>query len=203
MSCGATGRAPRGRSGAGGRRRSLAAGRWPGRVDRSSRSSGSTMAPSLPILVVEDEESLLDLMVLALGGRFGYPVVRARDGEEALVRAREGRPGVVVLDLNLPKVDGYEVARRLRADPATAHAWIIAISGLGHPDAAAAAGCDQFLWKPIGIDQLELAVRAGAGRAGERWNAAGDQRHQPLPPARPVARTDLAVAAAALLDRVG
>src|SRR5919199_3082322 len=96
------------------------------------------MAPSLPVLVVQDETSLLDLLVLALGARAGYPVVRAADGAQALARAGEHRPGVVVLDLNVPKVDGYEVARRLRADPATAHAWIIAISGLGHPGAAGA-----------------------------------------------------------------
>jgi DNA-binding response OmpR family regulator len=132
------------------------------------------MAAPLPVLVVEDEASLLDLLVLALGELAGYAVVRAADGEEALARARERRPGVVVLDLNLPKVDGYEVARRLRADPATAHAWVIAISGLGHADAALAAGCDQFLWKPLGLDELELAVRAGLARAGDRWGAGAD-----------------------------
>jgi DNA-binding response OmpR family regulator len=129
------------------------------------------MPAPLPVLVVEDEEYLLDLLALALGEWAGRAILLARDGQEALVQARERRPGVVVLDLNLPKVDGYEVARRLRADPATAHAWIIGISGLGHADAALAAGCDQFLWKPLGMDELEVAVRAGLVHAGERFQA--------------------------------
>jgi DNA-binding response OmpR family regulator len=129
------------------------------------------MSAPLAVLVVEDEEYLLELLALVLGQRAGHPIALARDGQEALAEARERPPGLVVLDLNLPKVDGYEVARRLRADPATAHAWIIGISGLGHADAALAAGCDQFLWKPLGMDELEVAVRAGLVHAGERFRS--------------------------------
>jgi len=120
------------------------------------------------VLVVEDDPDVGELVAYLLRRDPGLAVSLVVDGQEALAAAGASPPAVVVLDLSLPKVDGYEVARRLREDPATAPCWIIGLSGSGHADAALAAGCDQFLWKPAGIEEVEVAVRAGLLRAAER-----------------------------------
>jgi CheY-like chemotaxis protein len=90
--------------------------------------------------------------------------VAARDGQEALDRAYAHRPDVVLLDLMLPKTDGYEVARRLRADPSTRHSWIVAITARGDAEHAYAAGCDQLLLKPMEVDDVLLCVEAALVR---------------------------------------
>lgn len=116
------------------------------------------------VLVVEDDPDTRSVFAQVLTDELGEPVVVARDGPEALELARKHRPAVVVLDIGLPKVDGYEVARRLRADPATARAWIIAATAVGKPDEAGRAGFDQFLWKPLELGHLALAVEGGLDR---------------------------------------
>jgi CheY-like chemotaxis protein len=81
----------------------------------------------------------------------GYRVALATTGPEALSRTRELRPDLLLLDLALPDMDGWEVARHVRADPATEHTRIIAWSACVFPDdvaRATAAGCDLFLDKP-------------------------------------------------------
>ena len=70
------------------------------------------------VLVAEDDEDILDLVALLLQ-QDGYDVVTARDGEEALRLAGERRPALALLDVQMPKTNGYEVTRRLRADAAT------------------------------------------------------------------------------------
>jgi CheY-like chemotaxis protein len=124
------------------------------------------------VLVVEDDADTRTALVAALDDEIEQPIVIARDGEEAIARARAYAPAVVLLDIGLPKVDGYEVARALRADPATAAAWIVAITGTGRPRDAARAGVDQFLWKPLDLEHLSVAVRAGMDRAGARMTPA-------------------------------
>jgi chemosensory pili system protein ChpA (sensor histidine kinase/response regulator) len=118
------------------------------------------------VLVVEDDAATRRMLVEAIAEEGGYPVVIARDGQEALERAQATRPGLVLLDIQLPRMDGREVARRLKADRATAGAWIIAVSAHGHLMEALGAGCDQFLWKPLRVDELLVAVAAGLARAG-------------------------------------
>jgi CheY-like chemotaxis protein len=103
-------------------------------------------------------------MLLASLRDLEYRVVGAAGGEAALDVARRARPGVVVLDLRLPDRDGYSVARQLRADPETAGCWIIALTAGGQPSEALAAGVDQFLWKPVRLDELEVAIAAGLAR---------------------------------------
>jgi len=117
------------------------------------------------VLLVEDDPDTRAAFTLALAEEIGEAVAVARDGQEALARARHHRPGVVVVDIGLPDVDGYAVARALRADPATAGAWLIALTGQGSPRDAARAGFDEFLWKPIDVDHLAVAVQAGLERA--------------------------------------
>jgi len=121
---------------------------------------GVTPAEALRVLVVDD---LVD--AAATMGRLlelmACEVRTVHDGHAALAAASEFLPDVVLLDLGLPGLDGNEVARRLRSQPATARSLIIALSGYGHAaarDDALAAGCDYHLLKPAGIDQLLALV---------------------------------------------
>jgi two-component system cell cycle response regulator len=82
----------------------------------------------------------------------GYDVDTAFGGEEALAKAAQRRPDIVLLDIMMPGMDGYEVCRRLRADPASASLPIVMVTALDKPsdrDEAMAAGADDFLTKPI------------------------------------------------------
>lgn len=114
----------------------------------------------LRVLVVDDNEDIADLMFVALGAA-GYEVALARDGEAALEAAASVRPDAVVLDLGLPGLDGFEVARRLRADPAHAGAFLIALSGYGQASdrqRSEEAGVDLHLVKPVDFKALQAAL---------------------------------------------
>jgi signal transduction histidine kinase len=113
------------------------------------------------VLLVDDNvdarETLRDILELD-----GCTVFEAGDGLDALVVAERERPDVVLLDIGLPGVDGYEVARHLRAHPVTASTHIVAITGYGQEAdkrKAAEAGCDDHLTKPVDLDALRAAVR--------------------------------------------
>jgi CheY-like chemotaxis protein len=133
------------------------------------------------VLVVDDNVDSAQSMSLLLGLE-GYQVECAYDGEEALVRAAQFRPHVVLLDLGLPRFSGYEVARRLRGEagpPVDPSVLLVAVSGYGRErdrQAAREAGFDLHLTKPADPDEVlrVLAERhalraasldAGAGRA--------------------------------------
>jgi CheY-like chemotaxis protein len=136
------------------------------RVDRRAARAGGrwVAADRAHVLVVEDDESIRRLLAILLEHPEEYEISLAADGAEALWQSSQIRPTVVVLDLRLPRVDGLEVARRLRADPATAGCWIVAISAEQREDEALRAGCDRFLAKPLDLVLLEEAVRAGLAR---------------------------------------
>jgi len=128
-------------------------------------------APSSPrrVLVVEDQEDCLATTV-ELISMHGYEVRAASDGEAAIAVAQAFQPHVVLLDLGLPKLDGYAVAKALRADPRTQGATLVAITGYGlpaHRERSAAAGIDLHLVKPVPPDellkQLQRLVPAGTG----------------------------------------
>lgn len=116
--------------------------------------------PPLRVLVVDD---LVDAAVTMarLLKLLGCDVQTANDGHAALAIADQFVPEIVLLDLGLPGMDGFEVARQLRARPHGAKTWIVAISGYGHATArqeALAAGCDDHLLKPVGVDQLQAIL---------------------------------------------
>jgi two-component system cell cycle response regulator DivK len=110
------------------------------------------------VMVVEDDDAVRAVLAQALGSELGAYTVIAPDGAEALRWAQRLLPTVVILDLMLPSIDGFEVARQLRADPATRSTRIIAISALtpvaAVKEQALAAGCDSFVAKPFRIDEL-------------------------------------------------
>jgi CheY-like chemotaxis protein len=123
---------------------------------RGSAMIGEPVAEPQSVLVVEDDSAIREILTVVVGEELGVPVMVARDGAEALERARSLTPTVVLLDLMLPEMDGFEVARQLRAQPATANAWIIAISAAGQSMESAAlnAGCSEFVPKPFELEDL-------------------------------------------------
>ena len=113
------------------------------------------------VLIIEDDADAREVLQLSLEAE-GQPVAVAADGREGLALAAVSRPDVVFLDLRLPGLDGFEVARRLRALLGP-EARIIALTGLNRVEdrrATAAAGFDGHLTKPIGADTILAALAA-------------------------------------------
>jgi two-component system CheB/CheR fusion protein len=117
------------------------------------------------ILVVEDNPDSAEAMV-ALLRELGHEVAMVGDGMLAVGVARQFEPEVILLDIGLPGIDGYELARRLRSDVAVGGAHMIAITGYGQPadrERALAAGFDQHLVKPVDPARLAAAVNESRG----------------------------------------
>jgi CheY-like chemotaxis protein len=121
------------------------------------------------ILLVEDNELNRDMLSRRLI-RGGHAVSIAVDGQEAIDKATAEAPEVVLMDLSLPVIDGWEATRRLRANPATAGLRIIALTShamAGDREKALASGCDEFDTKPIEFDRLLAKIeQALAARPG-------------------------------------
>ncbi len=112
------------------------------------------------ILLVDDNKWIRALLSRRLAGR-GYEVVLASDGEEALVKARSEKPDVVLMDVGLPKLDGWEATRHLRSMPDTHHLPVIALTGYATAtdrDQSLNAGCNDFDSKPVDIDRLIMKI---------------------------------------------
>lgn len=108
------------------------------------------------ILVVEDNEMNRDMLCRRLE-RKGYSVLVAADGIEGMDLAKSEGPDVIIMDLSLPRVDGWEACRRLKADPATSEIPIIALTAHAMStdrEKALAAGCDDFDTKPVDFARL-------------------------------------------------
>ena len=116
------------------------------------------------VLVVEDDLDATEIMGEILES-LGYTCRIARSGSEAIAMAGELRPDIVMLDIALPDVSGFEVARRLREAPGGGAVWIMALTGYSdaaHRDRAFASGFDRYLVKPITISTLERAMNEPA-----------------------------------------
>ncbi len=116
------------------------------------------------VLVVDDENEIRRALGRALSAR-GYVVEMAADGGEALTQAESFRPDVVVLDLNLPTLDGLEVCRRIRAAGAVPILVLSVREDEADKVSALDLGADDYLTKPFGIDELLARVRALLRRA--------------------------------------
>jgi DNA-binding response OmpR family regulator len=118
--------------------------------------------PGATVLVVDDDPVIQKLLQVNFEME-GYNVITAGDGEEGLAKAQAERPDVVVLDVMMPKMDGLEVARRLKGNDDTRSIPIILLSAkaqLADVQAGQATGADDYLTKPF--DPLELLERVGA-----------------------------------------
>ncbi len=130
---------------------------------------------SYKALVVDDSEAIRDIVRITLErADLGLSVVTACDGKEALERIAVERPDVVLLDLQMPEIDGFEVCRRLRSDVRTAFLPILILTaqqGEEHVTKAFAVGTDDYVVKPFRRDELVMRVR----RVLERTYGKGDQ----------------------------
>jgi CheY-like chemotaxis protein len=109
-----------------------------------------------PVLIAEDQNDNLVMISLAVQD-FGYRVITAKDGEEAVQVAVLSRPQLILLDIAMPKMDGLEAARRIRKDPGFQNVPIVALTAFstdGFRRAAGEAGFDGYLTKPVDFERL-------------------------------------------------
>jgi len=117
------------------------------------------------ILLAEDNEANIKTFSYYLTSK-GYELVLARNGESAIAQARRHRPDLVLMDIQMPKVDGLEAIRRLRCDPVIAHSPVIALTALAMPGDAEQclqAGANEYLSKPVRLKQLQQAIQRQLG----------------------------------------
>jgi two-component system, cell cycle response regulator DivK len=143
------------------------------------------------VLVVEDYHDAREMYAEYL--RFsGYRVAEARNGLEAIEKAAELLPDIVLMDLALPKLDGWEATRRLKTNERTRAIPIVALTGhalAGHAESAREAGCDSFVSKPCLPDALVAEIARMLGRATEVADAPAGDLSGPRPrPGRRAAR---------------
>jgi len=111
------------------------------------------------ILIVDDNPTNVKVLQTRLAAE-GYEVITAGDGEEALATARQHTPDLILLDVMMPKLDGFEVCRRLRADPSFPFTPIVLVTAMADSKdivAGLEAGGDEYLTKPV--DHAALAAR--------------------------------------------
>jgi CheY-like chemotaxis protein len=114
------------------------------------------------VLYVEDNDDNIYMLKMRLELLGDFEVLTAEDGEKGCVLAAAEQPDVILMDLEMPVVDGWEATRRLRDNPQTRDIPIIALSAhalAGERDKAIAAGCDEFDTKPIEFDRLVATVQ--------------------------------------------
>ena len=118
------------------------------------------------ILLVEDNEMNQDMLTRRLERR-GYQVVLAADGEQGIAMASSERPDLILMDMSLPVVDGWDATRRIKSDPTTSSIPVIALTAhamSGDRERAMQAGCDDYDTKPIELPRLLGKVEALLGR---------------------------------------
>ena len=112
------------------------------------------------ILIVEDNPQNMRMLEMALRAK-SHNLLKAADGEEALDMVVRERPDLIIMDIELPKLSGLEVARRLKKNPALSHIPIIAVTAYamkGDKEKAIEAGCDTYLSKPVNTRELPRVV---------------------------------------------
>lgn len=108
------------------------------------------------VLLVEDNEMNRDMLSRRLIRR-GYTVVFAVDGQQAVDKAKSEQPDIILMDMSLPVMDGWEATRRVKADDATRRTPVIGLTAhamAGDREKALAAGCDEYDTKPVELDRL-------------------------------------------------
>lgn len=108
------------------------------------------------ILLVEDNELNRDMLARRLKRR-GFEVFTAVDGEEALALVRSEMPDIVLMDMSLPKMDGWTATKHIKADPQTAHIPVLALTAhamIGDRERAIEVGCDEYETKPVDFQRL-------------------------------------------------
>ena len=128
------------------------------------------MNPTTKILLVEDNEMNRDMLSRRLERR-GYQVMMAVDGQQAVDMALADPPALILMDMSLPVLDGWEATRRIKGDERTKATPIIALTAhamSGDEEKARAVGCDDYLSKPIDEDLLFAKLRTFLGDGGKQ-----------------------------------
>ncbi len=123
----------------------------------------------MKILLVEDNEMNRDMLSRRLTRR-GFEVVIAEDGAQGVEMARSEQPDVILMDMSLPVIDGWEATRRIKADAATAAIPVIALTAhamAGDQEQARAAGCDDYDTKPVELPRLLGKIEGQLTRVGK------------------------------------
>ena len=140
-----------------------------------SFSSPTSSALQPTILVVEDHDDTREMLCILLEG-WGFRVVEACDGLEAVEAASKERPQLILMDSRLPLLDGIQATRRIRENPLLNHVKILALNGSGsrpyHAEALA-AGCDECIEKPFDIESLRTYVVHAATRPAHATQQCG------------------------------
>jgi len=121
----------------------------------------------MKILYVEDNDDNVYVVKHRLG-RLGYTIVVASDGEQGVALAKSEQPDLILMDLSLPVVDGWEATRRIKADESTRRIPVLALSAHAMTEdraQALAAGCDDYDTKPIDLPRLRAKIDALVSRA--------------------------------------
>jgi CheY-like chemotaxis protein len=122
------------------------------------------------ILLVEDNEMNRDMLSRRLEKR-GYQVTLAVDGEDGVAKAQSERPALILMDMSLPGIDGWEATRRIKAAPQTSGIPVIALTAhalTSDRDQALAAGCDDFDTKPVEFARLLAKIENLLAKAAKR-----------------------------------
>ena len=149
------------------------------KTDPLTRFERQVRAPmTARILIVDDMPANTRLLEAKLAAEY-YQVTSARDGFEALDAASRWQPDLILLDVMMPGMDGYECCRQLKEDPATLHIPVVMVTALGEPGErlrGLEAGADDFLTKPVDYDTLMARVRSlvRLKRLLDEWRARGD-----------------------------
>jgi CheY-like chemotaxis protein len=141
-----------------------------GRSDSYGNRKIGKRAMKKKILLVEDNPTAAVMMQIQIEF-LGYEVEVAKDGLQAIKMASLVRPDLVVLDIRMPELDGYDTAKRLRATPGLMDVPILAATAYAQPGArekCLASGCDDYISKPFNHSQLAHAIRKLLSRASER-----------------------------------
>ena len=137
-----------------------------GRLGQPDAPAEAVARQGMPtIVVVEDDRRSLELLTLYLSSA-GVEIVAARDGQEGLETIRRVGPAAVVLDLRLPKLDGWDLLALLKADPSTSAIPVVVVSMLDERGRGFALGASEYLVKPVGRDEVRAALARVASLPG-------------------------------------
>ncbi|MFC1949784.1 PleD family two-component system response regulator [Chloroflexota bacterium] len=117
----------------------------------------SEMNMTKRILIVDDEEIVIKLLLEIFGGFRDYKILCARDGKEALQMTREDKPDIIILDINIPIIDGYEVCKSVKSDPAMSYIKVLMLSGMAQTfnlQKGQEVGADAYITKPFNTTVL-------------------------------------------------
>ena len=121
------------------------------------------------IVIAEDEPDIRDLITFTL--RFaGYEVIAGSNGEEGYTLTKQEKPDLVMMDVRMPKLTGYEACKRIKADPELAHIPVIFLSAKGQESEISSgleAGAEEYLLKPFAPDQLTEQIRSVLAKYGK------------------------------------